>query len=294
MNYLEIDKAESEVTWNMTFLHSHQYYEIYFLVSGTRRIFLRDKLYDLTAPGIVIIPPYVMHKTEGEAFERINLCISPDYLSEYGRVTLERLACRVLDVSRNDFLEAKKLLDLATELKDETHPYSDERFRSAVSYLILLLDRLPEKCIRQNEDSDAAPDLVFRMLEYINAHYRKECSLSELSREFFLSKTTLCARFKAVMRCSINDYILKHKINHAKELLMKTSMSVEDVARDSGFSSANYMGLVFKHKLGCSPLQFKKQNEIREVGDRTAIKKRTTPKSNTKGRAKNGRKAVSD
>jgi hypothetical protein len=39
------------------------------------------------------------------------------------------------------------------------------------------------------------------------------------------------------------------------------------------------MGLVFKTKLGCSPLQFKKKSEIREKKDRTGIKKRYTPKS---------------
>ena len=69
------------------------------------------------------------------------------------------------------------------------------------------------------------------------------------------------------------------KLNHAKELLLKTTMNVEEIARDSGFSSSNYMGLVFKKKLGCSPLQFKKKNEIRDENDRTAVKKRYTPKS---------------
>ena len=32
MNYTEIDTSKSAVKWDMTFLHSHSYYEIYFLV----------------------------------------------------------------------------------------------------------------------------------------------------------------------------------------------------------------------------------------------------------------------
>lgn len=279
MSYLEIDTSQSDVKWNMTFLHSHAYYEIYFLVSGSRQIFLKDKIYNLTAPGIIIIPPYVMHKTEGEAFERINLCVSPDYLSDYGKETLDRLGCKMIGTSKEDFLEIKKLLDLALEIKDEPHPYADERFRSTVSFIILSLDRLPPEKVDERESGH---NLIFSVIDYINSHYRTGVSLSDLSREFFLSKTALCSKFKTVMRCSINDYILKNKINHAKELLMKTDMSIEQIARDSGFSSANYMGLVFKNKLGSSPLQFKKQNEIREKGDRTSIRKRYTPKSNTK------------
>ncbi|MBR2467114.1 MAG: helix-turn-helix domain-containing protein [Clostridia bacterium] len=283
MNYLEIDTSQSDVKWNMTFLHSHAYYEIYFLVSGSRQIFLKDKTYNLEAPGIIVIPPYVMHKTEGEAFERVNVCISPDDLSEYGKKTLDELKCKIIKTSKDDFLEIKKLLDLAIELKDEPHPYAEERFRSVVSYIIISLERLPVS-ESKDEEEDGSPSLIFSIINYINSHYRTGISLSDLSREFFLSKTALCSKFKTVMRCSINDYILKNKINHAKELLMKTDMSVEAIARDSGFSSANYMGLVFKTKLGCSPLQFKKQNEMREDGDRTSIRKRYTPKSeSTKG-----------
>ncbi len=279
MNYLEINSSQSDVKWNMRFLHSHSYYEIYFLVSGSRQIFLKDKLYNLKAPGIIVIPPYVMHKTEGEAFERINLCISPDDLSEYGKETLTRLGCKIISTTKEDFLDIKKMLDLALEIKDETHPYAEERFRSIISYIILSLDRLPEGCITNESELSNESSLIFSIIDYINSHYRSGISLSDLSREFFLSKTALCSKFKAIMRSSINDYIVKNKINHAKELLTKTDMSIEAIARDSGFSSANYMGIVFKSKFGCSPLQFKKQNEIREANDRTSIRKRYTPTS---------------
>ena len=278
MHYLEIDSSQSDVKWNMTFLHSHAYYEIYFLISGSRQIFLKDNIYNLEAPGIIVIPPYIMHKTEGEAFERVNVCIAPDDLSDYGKKTLSEIGCKIINTNKEDFLEIKKLLDLALEIKDEPHPYSEERFRSVVAYIILLLERLPMK----ENNKDDSPSLIFSIIDYINSHYRSGVSLSDLSREFFLSKTALCSKFKTVMRCSINDYILKNKINHAKELLMKTDLSVEKIARDSGFSSANYMGLVFKNRLGCSPLQFKKQNEMREVSDRTSIRKRYTPKSEGK------------
>ena len=49
----------------MSDLHSHNHYEIYFLVKGERSFFLSNKMYNLKGPVIIIIPPYVMHKTEG-------------------------------------------------------------------------------------------------------------------------------------------------------------------------------------------------------------------------------------
>ncbi len=275
MNYTEIDCSKSVTKWNMSFLHSHAYYEIYFLVSGTRKIFIKDKIYALQAPGIIVIPPYALHKTEGDAFERINLCVAQENLSNYERDALDGMSCKITVPEKEAFSDIKKLLELAIRIKNEPHPYSDERLRSVINYIILTLERLPQK---EGADSEYSPNLILSVIDYINSNYKRGVSLNELSREFFISKTALCAKFKAVMKCSVNDYILKNKLNRAKELLITTGMSVEEVARNSGFSSANYMGLVFKNKIGASPLSFKKQNEIREDGDRTSIRKRYTPK----------------
>ncbi len=276
MKYIELDLSHSDVKWNMSFLHSHAYYEVYFLISGTRQLFLKDKIYSLRAPCVAVIPPYIMHKTEGEAFTRVNLCISPEELTEYEASVLSGLGCQVHSINEESFSAIRGLLDLAISIKGERHAYREERFRSVISYLILMLDSLP---LGAGASATSSPSLILSVIDYINEHYKTGLSLAELSREFFLSKTALCAKFKAVMHCSINDYILKNKLNCARELLMSTDMSVEAVAKSSGFSSANYMGLVFKSKLGISPLQFKKQNEIREAGDRTSIRKRCTPKA---------------
>ena len=81
MSFIEVEKSVREKEWDMTDLHSHSHYEIYFLISGTRKFFLVDKMYHISAPCLIVIPPYTMHKTEGFAFTRININVSATSLN---------------------------------------------------------------------------------------------------------------------------------------------------------------------------------------------------------------------
>ena len=60
------------------------------------------------------------------------------------------------------------------------------------------------------------------------------------------------------MHCSIMDYVSRMRLSKAKSLLRDENKSVEDVAMECGYSSANYFGLIFKKEVGLSPLNYKK------------------------------------
>jgi transcriptional regulator GlxA family with amidase domain len=54
------------------------------------------------------------------------------------------------------------------------------------------------------------------------------------------------------------EYVMRIRLNKAKGLLRNTNKSIEEVAFECGFSSANYFGLIFKKEIGLSPLNYKK------------------------------------
>ena len=54
------------------------------------------------------------------------------------------------------------------------------------------------------------------------------------------------------------EYVSRMRLSKAKSLLKDTNKSIEDIALDCGFSSANYFGLIFKKEVGLSPLNYKK------------------------------------
>ena len=82
MEFLEIERRNETKAFNMSYTQFHDYYELYFLLSGERAFFIESKLFLLKSGSFCIIPPFYMHKTEGEAYDRINLYVSKNLLTD--------------------------------------------------------------------------------------------------------------------------------------------------------------------------------------------------------------------
>ena len=75
MNFLEIEEVSVVESYYMGEPHSHDFYELYFLLDGKRDFFVKNKMFVISKNTLVIVPPFVMHKTEGGQFKRINMSL---------------------------------------------------------------------------------------------------------------------------------------------------------------------------------------------------------------------------
>ncbi len=83
-------------------------------------------------------------------------------------------------------------------------------------------------------------------------------SVENLAENLNISRVQLYRKVKAMMGISISDYISNLRLEKAKSMLEKTTMSVSEIAYSSGFSSPNYFSTAFKGKYGKSPASFRK------------------------------------
>ena len=66
-----------------TELHTHPEHELYFLLSGQRRYFIRHSIYDLTPGNLILIPKGALHKTvsrNNQGYDRFVLFFSDEDL----------------------------------------------------------------------------------------------------------------------------------------------------------------------------------------------------------------------
>ena len=61
------------------------------------------------------------------------------------------------------------------------------------------------------------------------------------------------------MHCSVMEYCSAVRLNEAKQLLLTTDKSIEDISDLCGYSSANYFSLFFKSKTGLAPSNYRKK-----------------------------------
>lgn len=261
MAFIEIEKWVYEQEWGMHDLHSHPHYEFYCLTKGSRSFFLSNALYKLDAPAIIVIPPHVMHKTEGGAFERYNVNVSLNYLDDFQKEVLTKKSLCIL---KPNATETAELLSLLDQLKtvDKRQKYGETILNTLFSYFVLTVSKITSgNQTPHTEMKNSIPPLILKVIDYINENYDQKQTLDELAKIFFVSKTTLIYNFKKYTNCSLIDFLLNVRLTKAKELLLNTKKSVNEISELCGFSSSNYFGLIFKRKENLSPANYRKHQK---------------------------------
>lgn len=101
------------------------------------------------------------------------------------------------------------------------------------------------------------------IIEYIKDNYQNEISLDELADLAGISPSYLCRLFKQVYKMSPFTYILRSRINAAKEMLLNyPDRNIKNIALESGFHNVSYFGSVFRKMEKYSPKQFRQLYSI--------------------------------
>ena len=265
MSFIEIEAREMKESYAMSDLQSHTYYELYFLLEGTRNVFFENKMFIMHENSVCVIPPFCMHKTEGGPFKRINLNVSPDLLSANERAFLDGFSKSV--AFRLDAAAFSLVSTLLEEGLSVEPLHAQDKTDKLIAFTKTVLHFLQKNATpilssSETETHSKRDVLVLKALSFINEHYVEEFSLSDLCERFFISKNRLCKRFAAAMGCSPMQYRSFVRLNKAKQLLTTTTKSLEEIAELCGFSSANYFSLIFKKEVGLSPAHYRKAKTV--------------------------------
>ena len=111
---------------------------------------------------------------------------------------------------------------------------------------------------RESTDLVATEDVVASTaLAFIRQRSSEGIQVADVARAADVSRSTLDARFRRVVGRTVHEEIQRSQLNTAQQLLSTTNLSVDDVARRSGFSSAQYMNAVFQRAFGQTPGQYR-------------------------------------
>jgi AraC-like DNA-binding protein len=100
-------------------------------------------------------------------------------------------------------------------------------------------------------------DPVEMACAYINEHYAEKLSLDDLASAAAVSPSYLIRLFKRKLGTTPHDYLLRHRITRAKELLAETTLTSAAIARQVGFTSESNFSYRFSQMVGQSPRAYR-------------------------------------
>lgn len=116
-----------------------------------------------------------------------------------------------------------------------------------------------EKTASHVEMTDNTDSVVKQVERYIGEHLGEELSRTELAEMVCLSPDYLTKMFRQEKGVSLSEYITLQRMKEAQRLLLKTDLSVGDIAWQVGYENVAYFTKVFREKHGVTPAKFRNQ-----------------------------------
>jgi AraC-like DNA-binding protein len=273
-SFFSIEQIRRNSYYTMKTDHFHETYEIYYLVSGERLYFIKNRTYLIRPGELVLIPKYEVHKTldaTTKGHERILIDFHEKMLDSISPVDKELLLVpfrRKSNILKPGEQQRQEMMHLFRSMMAEyQQPKMGQKLvlNSLLVQLLILMGRLQgeENELKQEIEEETTTQRKIReVVEYINISYAQPVMLSEVAERFEMSPYHLSRTFKQMTGFSFVHYIQMIRLREAQRLLRETPMKVIEVAILSGYDNVTHFNRVFKNFTGTTPTDYRKRMRI--------------------------------
>ncbi len=254
--------------YNMQF-HAHNAVEIMYAITGRCLVETRDASVPLKKGEFILLDANVEHRLQVE----------------------KDLPCRMLNVefgfytensllpSFGDFVRSSKTLQqlLRSGMPHVVLRDSDEIY-VALKSLIMELDRndatethlvhllfsqlllrIARLYCEEGGTKNSGPAVmhVKKAIRYIHQHYDSDIQIKDIASAANVHAGYLHRIFKSNRGCTINEYLLRIRMEKAKSLLANTDIQISDISGYVGINSRQYFAYVFRKYTGLAPSSYR-------------------------------------
>ncbi len=250
--------------------HTHDFIEIVYVMRGSAVEKVNDGEYDVKRGDLIFINYRSTHTfISDDDFAYINICFKPDTVDslitpENAFALLQLTAFDELRKENNDGMVSffgNERDEIETLLQSMLSEYrSKNSFRRTVleSYMNILLVKILRKTAAEPHSDDRSGTWQ-EIADYIDQNLGEELTLSALAQKCFYNPSYFSRIFKEHFDMSLTEYINRRRIELAKKLLLKETISVEEIAYRVGYPSKSSFYRAFTRLTGTTPAEYKKQ-----------------------------------
>jgi two-component system, response regulator YesN len=149
-------------------------------------------------------------------------------------------------------------------------PFSNEEFLTSINKITQRIkDRKTDKAADIDEEQDSElveevssysnknnAEIVAAAKKYIQTNYTKEINLDEIANHVAISSFYLSRIFSKSEGMTYKDYLIKLRMEKAKQLLSEGRKSIKEISIEVGYLDQNYFSRAFKKYFHKSPKEF--------------------------------------
>ena len=278
---LHADYVKLNEKWNYANVIS-PYFRIYYIDEGEGFISSRQEKIKLERGYLYIIPSftlchlrcndylsqYFLHFFE-ESAEGISIF-------EYNRKIIKVPACKT------DIINFKRLLEINPgrginrsdnpkvyeknayykSYQDLNNIVSDSIYFETQGIILQFISRFLSSDRFESKNTDPIPSKILDAIRHIQLNLKKNITVDHLAKRANLQHDYFSRLFLQFTGERPLAYIHEKRIERAQYLIATTSLSLSEVAEETGFENVPYFSKIFKKVTSLTPGEYKKQNEL--------------------------------
>lgn len=204
-----------------------------------------------------------MKKIERQTDDFLRVHVISPALAERLGCALRQSACKEAlgvhpRVARDPAIERLARALLSSE---DVHGLFDDTYANAVS--VAIISRLITVHVDSLSGRTERPSAglqkwrLQRVTQYVDAHLADAITLADMAEVVGLTRMHFARQFKAATGIRPHEYLLRRRIDAAKELLRNSHFKLVDVALGVGFQTQPHFTIVFKRFVGQTPHQWR-------------------------------------
>ncbi|MDF2802205.1 MAG: two-component system response regulator [Anaerocolumna sp.] len=133
-----------------------------------------------------------------------------------------------------------------------------ELSHKSIESMILYISYLVNTALDYAAFSASEKSVATIICEYINMHFTEDINRNSLAEIVYLDTDYTARLFKKETGISLVNYIIQKRINTAKDLLMNTALSVNQISDKVGYGNYSYFTKLFKKETGYTPIDYRR------------------------------------
>lgn len=250
-------------------LHSHDYFQIYYIEKGTITHYLEDGESRLVAGDMFIIPPGVKHRISEKpdtafysfSFMEESVAGTGFYMDFLKGLVLDKNIRPKISVPSDGVMQIESLM---RHIYHEFHNKKIACGEVMRAYAIALVTEFAriyyemENTVPMAYSGDAK-EFILHCTGYMQENFDKEISLDSMVRLSAMSKSSFCSMFFGVTGKTFNHYLNSLRIHKAAEYI-KNGYKITAIYGLCGYNDFSTFYRNFKKIMGISPKLYEINN----------------------------------
>ena len=263
-----------------TEMHAHEFFELVLIAEGASLHSFEGQTQVMTAGDLFIIHPGERHSyIDTKRTTLYNCLFLPDLLLDHVgrfrhipklRFLYEKGRGKELHKVHVDVSHRQRFINLLDQMIREAEALKtgwQTEIESLFLSLMVNYARLAEDQQAVLEENGANYRQVMRAIAYIEDNYREQPSVTEIAAASGMSPSYLSRLFRAYLGSSPSEYSRSYRINKAAELILKTDLTLGDIATKLGYPNLAIFSRQFRQLTGEAPSVFRRRERAAYQND---------------------------